>query len=305
MKFLMFSDLHYVPGSFYGDDLNIARLLVRRAQEENCAFILHAGDLCHGPSHVPELMEILDHSPVPVYHCLGNHDTDETPYEEVLKLYHMPNDYYYFDRDGYRFLVLNPNHCYIDGEYVHYSMKNYFAHGDKRDHTPPEQLEWLEQSIDESPYPCILVSHDSYEREQGSSRDFAAVQRILRAANEKQHNKVLMVMNGHHHKDHIRILDNVIYWDVNSVNYDWIGPPAHQGMYPAELYEKYGYMQYILGYSSPLYAMVTVEGTTITIEGTESTMLHGVTRESIGAELLDAGGRTTTPRIQSMKITLH
>ena len=84
MKFLMFSDLHYVPDLFYGSDLETFRMFLRRAQEESCDFILHAGDLCHGPSTVPELMEVLDQSSVPVYHCLGNHDTDRTDYLRTL-----------------------------------------------------------------------------------------------------------------------------------------------------------------------------------------------------------------------------
>lgn len=304
MKFLMFADLHYAPGVFYGSDLKIPELFIRRAQEENCDFILHAGDLCHGPSRVPELMEIFDKSPIPVFHCLGNHDTDGTPYEETLRLYHMPNGYYHFDICGHRFLVLDPNYCHVDGEYVHYDMGNYFQWPGNRDYTPPEQLDWIEKTIDESPYPCILVSHDSYEREFNSSRDFSRVQQIIRQANQKTPHKVLMVINGHHHRDFIRILDNVIHWDVNSVNYDWVGDPGHQGMYPQELYDKWSCMKDIVAYTDPLYAIVTVEGTTITIEGTESTMLYGVNREHIGAKLLDGSGRSVTPRIQSMKLTL-
>ena len=113
-----------------------------------------------------------------------------------------------------------------------------------------------------------------------------------------------MVMNGHYHRDFIRILDNVIHWDINSVTYDWVGEPEHQGMYPQELYEKWACMKNIVPYTDPLYAIVTIEGTTVTIEGTESTMLNGINREHIGAKLLDGAGRSVTPRIQSAKIAL-
>ena len=304
MKFLMFADLHYAPGVFYGSELDTVRMFQKRAVEEGCDFMLHAGDLCHGPSRVPELMELFDNGPIPTYHCLGNHDTDGTPYKETLKLYHMPNGHYHFDTCGHRFLVLDPNYCFVNGEYIHYDMGNYFQWPGNRDYTPPEQIEWIEKTIDESPYPCILVSHDSYEREFNSSRDFKKVHQIIRQANKKSPHKVLIVINGHHHRDFIRILDNVIHWDVNSVTYDWIGEPEHQGMYPQELYEKWSAMKNIVPYTDPLYAIVTIEGTTITIEGTESTMLCGVNREHIGAPLLDGAGRSVTPRIQSMKLTL-
>lgn len=303
MKFLMFSDLHYVPDLFYGSDLETVKMFLRRAKEENCDFILHAGDLCHGPSTVPELMALFEDSSVPVYHCLGNHDTDRTSYAQTLVAYHMPNGYYYFEEKGYRFVVLDPNYCKVDDQYIHYDLGNYYQWPGNRDYTPPEQLAWVEKTLEESPYPCIIVSHDSYEREAQSSRDFAKVQDIIRKINKNEPNKVLMVINGHHHRDFLRILDNVLYWDVNSVTYDWVDT-AHQGMYPQELYEKYACMKNILAYTDPLYAIVTVEGNTITIEGTESTMLCGVDRAKIGAPLLDGSGRPVSPKIQSAKLTL-
>lgn len=304
MKFLMFADLHYAPGVFYGSDLETPRMFIQKAQETGCDFILHAGDLCHGPSRVPELMEVFDNSPIPVYHCLGNHDTDGTPYEETLRMYHMPDGHYYFDTCGYRFLVLDPNYCKLEDQYVHYDMGNYFQWPGNRDHTPPEQLDWIEKTIDESPYPCLLVSHDSYERDANGARDYLAVQEIIRKANQKSPHKVLMVMNGHYHRDFIRILDNVIHWDINSVTYDWVGEPEHKGMYPQELYDQFSCMKYIVPYTDPLYAIVTVEGTTVTIEGTESTMLNGINREHLGAKICDLAGRPVTPKIQSAKITL-
>ena len=304
MKFLMFSDLHYAPGWFYSSDLEVVRMFVRHAQEEGCDFILHGGDLCHGPSKAPELMEVLDRSPIPVYHCLGNHDTDGTSYKDTLQMYHMPDGYYYFDRCGYRIVVLDPNYCKVDGQYIHYDLGNYYQWPDKRNYTNPEQLVWLEETIDASPYPCLLVSHNSYEREVDGVREYRQVQEIIRRANQKTSNKVLMVMTGHLHRDFLSIIDNVIHWEVNSVSYDYVGCPKHSGVYPKELYEKFLFMDDIVAYTDPLYAIVTVEGKTVTIEGVESTMLYGINREQIGAPLLDSSGRSVKPRIQSTKITL-
>ena len=304
MKFLMFSDFHYYPGVFYGDTVDTIKTFQRRAQEEGCEFILHAGDLCHGPSTVPELMEVCNNSPVPMYHCLGNHDTDQTSYEETLKLYNMPNGYYYFDCKGYRFIVLDPNYCKVDGEYIHYDLGNYFQWPDFRDYTPPEQLAWLEKTIAQSENPCILVSHDSYERAGfTAAKESKEVQQIVRQANAKRRNHVLMVMNGHHHRDYLRILDNVLYWDVNAVHYDWIGEKQHDA-YPEEMRKRWKWLGKTVNYADPLYAIVTLEGNTITIEGVESTMLMGVSRKTIGKREYDEGGRILDPRIQSCKITL-
>jgi len=304
MKFLMFSDLHYWPGVFYDSDLNTVRMFFQKAVEQKCDFILHSGDMCHGPSLVPELMELLEAAPVPVYHCLGNHDTDRTPFEETLKYYHMPDGHYFFDTCGYRFVVLDPNYCKVNGEYIHYNMGNYFQWPEYRDNTPPKQLDWLEQTIAESDYPCILVSHDSYERDNGGAKDYRRVQQIIREANAKQPHKVLMVMNGHYHRDNLRILDNVLHWDINSVKFDWVGEPQHHDLFPQELYERFSCMKHLVCYRDPLFAIVTVEGTTVTIQGTESEFLNGVTRETIGAVLTDPDGRPAVPRIQSAKIQL-
>ncbi len=299
----MFSDLHHDPGIFYNSSVETIKTFHKAAVENGCSFMLHAGDLCSGPSLRPDLMEALDNGPIPTYHCLGNHDTDKTAYEEVLKIYHMPNGHYHFDTSGYRFVVLDPNYCLVDGEYIHYDLGNYFKWGEFRDHTPPEQLVWLEETIETSPYPCILVSHDSYERESEGAKEAKSVQEIIRKVNAKSPHKVLMVMNGHYHRDNLRILDNVLYWDINSVWMDWVGKnDCH--LYPDEYYEKYSAMDKAVYYSDPLYAIVTIEGNTITIEGKESSMLFGVQRKDTGRNQWDSDGRASAPRIQSAKLTL-
>ena len=94
-----------------------------------------------------------------------------------------------------------------------------------------------------------------------------------------------------------------MHWDVNSVWYDWIGEEPHDA-YPKELCEKWSCLAKTVVYKDPLYAIVTLEGNAITIEGTESEMLLGVTRETIGAPLLDGSGRSVVPKIQSCKVTL-
>lgn len=302
MKFLMFSDLHYYPGVFYGDDLEITRSLIRRAKENGCEFMLHAGDLCHGPSLVPELMTLLDASPVPVYHCLGNHDTDKTSLADTLAAYHMPDGHYFFDHGEYRFIIMDPNHCYLDGKYIHYDMGNYYATPAARDATPPEQLQWMEEVIRSAPGRCVIVSHSSYERED-NAKEYREFQKIVREANEESPGKVLLVMNGHLHRDHRAIVDGVLYWDVNAVNYDWVEGGDHTG-YPEELAKKWTLLNNTVAYTEPLSAVVTLEGSRIEIEGAESEMLLGVTRETIGRRRLDSAGRSVRPQIQSCKITL-
>ena len=64
------------------------------------------------------------------------------------------------------------------------------------------------------------------------------------------------------------------------------------------------HLSHTVFYNDPLYAIVTVEGSHIRIEGVESSMFMGVTREMTDNPPLDPAGRPVTPRIQSLDITL-
>ena len=177
----------------------------------------------------------------------------------------------------------------------------------------------LKKTIDESPNHCLIISHASFEREHippttpelaaqlaleaNASPHAEEMRKLFRQINEKDHHKVLMVMNGHHHHDTLRLIDNILYWDVNATAYEWIGAPGHN-YFPEEIKQQYTLAQYTIFYNEPLYAIVTIEGTTITIEGTETTPFMGVTREMVGDYILDRSGRPTRPKIQSAKLTL-
>ena len=73
--------------------------ILERARKERVDFIIHAGDLCEGPSDVMEVIDLYNGCEIPTYPCLGNHETDTTSYEETLRLYHMEDGHYYFGRN--------------------------------------------------------------------------------------------------------------------------------------------------------------------------------------------------------------
>ena len=301
MKFSVFADLHHYPGVFMGGTVEELAFMQRRAKENGCAFMIHAGDFTHGPSLFPDYVALYNDFEIPSYHCLGNHDTDSTSLAETLRMYRMPDGHYYFDEGGYRFIVCDPNYYLLDGAYLHYDLGNYYAHGDKRDYMPPEQIEWLREAVDSAPGPCILISHESFERPDGV-KNRADVLRVIREANAKRPCSVLMCINGHYHRDFIRIMDNVIWFDLNSAAYDWLEYPHDN--YPKELCEKIRLLNHTVVYNDPIHAIVTLEGTTVTIEGMESTMFMGINREHTPNPLCDAAGRPVTPTVQSAKITI-
>ncbi len=301
MKFLMFSDLHHYPGVYDGGEGDL-EILQKAAEENGCEMMIHAGDFCHGPSTCIDYVKAYNDFHIPSYHCLGNHDSDNTSFEETLKAYNMPADHYYFDKGGYRFIITNPN-CYKDGEdYIPYSLGNYYSHPKTREFMPPEQIEWIKETIDSSPYPCILFSHPSFERSNGV-KNRNEILKVIDDANKKKKHSVIMCINGHHHRDFVRVLNGVIYWDVNSVSYDYIDNP-HE-LFPEEYRKKFSAAKHMLVYNDPLYAIVTLEGTRISVQGCESSLFMGVDREKSGNPVYDDAARPVTASIQSFDITLN
>ena len=299
MKFLLFADLHHNPGGYPGGGYEALDIIEREAIAQNCDFIIHAGDLCHGPTKVPEYVERYNNMSVKTLHCIGNHEADNSYFEDVLRLYKMEKDYYYIDICGYRIIVLNPNYFYHEGKYINYSMRNYY--GESRDHVPPEQLEWLEKTLAESPYPAILISHESFERDDGV-QNREEVLKIINEANKKKKNSVLMCINGHYHCDHLRIMDGVCYFDMNSASFDAIDN-THR-MYPEELHAAYKHAGDCIKYSDTLYAIVTVEGTTIDIKGNTSSYYLGITHEMTGNSNCHGMGRINKPMVLSATVEL-
>ena len=302
VKFSVFADLHYCPDVFYSKAEEKLTAIQQRALENKVDFIIHAGDFCHGPApHMAMVNRYLDFE-IPSYSCLGNHDSDQTSLAETLAAYRMPNDYYYFDCKGFRMVVMNLNYFIKDGEYLRFDRANYRDYG-ARGVMPPHELEWLGETLDSSPYPCILISHQSIERGPDGAKNAAEIRAVIDEANRKSPRKVMLVINGHYHKDFIRLLNNVVYLDLNSTAYDWLDKEHH--LYPKELEEQYCLIQNTICVNEPIHAVVTLtdEGE-VKIEGMEGSYLNGVTKEMTDEPDFDPSGRPYRPRVSSAHIKL-
>ena len=132
---------------------------------------------------------------------------------------------------------------------------------------------------------------------------------IFAKANAKKPGKVRMAINGHYHCDYLRLLDNVLYFDVNSASYQWIGSKRAHKFYPAEYFEKVGQGGNVrkvpwIAYDNPLCAIVTMTADGgVRIDGTESSFACGVTPKKVKMEV-DYHSRATTARIQSANVKL-
>ena len=274
--FLAFGDLHHYPGVFLDDKQERWEKILHRSIEEAAAFIVGLGDYVHEPAKNKAFAEKMMESPKELFCCLGNHDTEHWPLEKALVLYRMPHNYYYFDRVGYRFVVLDANYSLVDGECIHY---NPGAIRHKPGVIPPEQLEWLEAVLEESTTPCVLLSHHSIERPDGIlNRD--AVWEIINRTNAKRPHTVMLYINGHHHRDHCTLVNGVCCLELNSSSYQYIDPP-HPG-YAPEVLALGEAMAYTLNFSQPLSALITLEGDThIRVRGWDGEFLFGLTEQDV------------------------
>lgn len=300
VKFLVFADLHHYPGVFHTEARKRLADIFKRAEAEKVDFILSLGDFNHSVGTFPEINEDVEKSPVPFYHVMGNHDTDGAALSEVLKAYKMPHQYYHADIKGFRFIMLDTNYYGHAGGTTHFQYRNYFDFPYTRETMPQEELDYLEKTIESSPYPCVLCSHASLERHHnggGGLSNLDDFRAIIRRANANGR-KVFMSLNGHHHRDFLRIMDKVAYFDVNSASFDWLSKPHDH--FPAELCKEYELADHQAIFSDALSAVVTLsDDGTIKIDGCKSEFLYGVTREMSPNPPCDGAGRPCTAEVLS------
>ena len=314
VKFCVFADIHYSPGTFPHSTKEWLMKILEHAEQEKCDFIIHCGDFCHRPVQEHEYVEVYNAfgSRIPVYHVIGNHDDDGNSHDETLSVYGMNSGHYFFERNGFRFVVLDPNHIrYADGRIEHYSNGNYYKKkkGDVISYVPPAQLAWLKTTLEESNQPCVLFSHQSLERPAGNScSNNDEVRAIIDAANAAVPGKVRMAINGHHHSDFHRIIKGVTYFDLNSAHFYWIGSAYNNTHYPESFFVEHGMKPkpkvHWASYEYPLHAIVHMTGAgVINVKGTYSHYSLNVTPEMVGF-VHDACGRIIPPSVSSFEVDM-
>ena len=326
VKFCVFADIHYRPGpkGFPHSTKEWLGRILARAESEKCDFVIHCGDFCHNPPADKDYVDFYNDFKLPTYHTIGNHDDDGCAHEDTLKAYRIEKGYYSFDRNGFRFVVIDANYVrWADGRVEHYSYGSYFRkdkvpelkpYYEKGKHdvigvVPPEELAWLRETVESSPYPCVCFSHQSFERPAGNPcHNGAEVRAIFDAANAKTPGKVRLAINGHHHCDYLRILENVVYFDLNSASYQWIGSKYAHENYPASFFEANGQTPRAvpwISWDDPLNAIVTLTADGgMRIDGMKSKFSCGVTPGMCKGFHLDPCARLTTPNVQSVDLRL-
>ena len=305
VKFSVFADIH-IEDHWAPDSIGRLNAILDRAKKENVDFVIHCGDFCTPPDY-PNALEIYNNFEIPTYHVLGNHDLDKRPLEDVVKAFGMPHEYYYFDKNGFRFIVLNENYCRVDGVDIPYSSGNYFKLGPYRDYISQEQVEWLDDVVMSSPYPMVVFSHGSLQIEDINAdavKNREDVQNIFRKAH-KNGKRVLMCINGHFHTDYMRIYEHVCYFDLNSATmYCVCDKHEPHNKFGEEFHKKHPGSAHLAIYNDPIHAVVTIsDDGCIEIEGMESSFFMGVSKEDISGKSCHNGIKCT-PNVLSEKLIL-
>ena len=127
---------------------------------------------------------------------------------------------------------------------------------------------------------------------------------IVDDANAKCPGRVRLVINGHHHCDHVRILENIVYLDLNSASYDWM-VKTHTA-YPEEDVKHWKHARHVIAWNDPVSAIITINRNGhLKVEGQRSAFYRGVTPAMAGLPSTNGRqNRPITPNVQSFEMTM-
>ncbi|MDG2380937.1 MAG: metallophosphoesterase [Pirellulaceae bacterium] len=274
------------------------RLFVEEMKREKVDFIIQLGDFCVPIDANLPFLKIWNSFSGPRYHVLGNHDTDGAgdhpdrfKRSETVEYWGMEDRYYSFDKQGIHFVVLDGNDQ-GPGQQPYYRW------------VAEDQLKWLTADLENTQLPTIVFVHQSPERpEDGGLENGKQVQEILEQANQNQaRKKVVACLSGHHHRDYLRQINGILYSQINSASYYWLGGNYLKVRYSPEIDKAYPYIKYTVPYQDPLFAVVTLDRAHgfLQIEG-RRTEFVGPSPWELGASREELDAATLMPRISNWK----
>jgi predicted phosphodiesterase len=168
------------------------------------------------PANAP-FIAAFNQGKIPAYHVLGNHDLDEGySKEQAIQAFGMPSAYYAEVIQGVRILVLDGNDSgspTAKGGYASYIGK--------------EQQDWLNQQLEESKEPVIVISH----------QPIAGIYTIDNAVE----------------------IQNLLSVHLNSASYYWVGEKhAHLSM-DADTHANYPSLASTCPYAAVLFGILTLD----------------------------------------------
>jgi len=287
IKFGICTDVH--KDIMHDADTRITEF-IQKGSRKDLDFIIQLGDFCRPYEYNLDFLKIWNSFPGEKYHVIGNHETDGGfSREQVIKYLNSPSKYYSFDKNGFHFIVL-------DGNDLNPSTDR--APGYSR-YIGEEQKKWLINDLRSTSYPVIIFSHQSLEGDGIENRE--EIRSIFEKENKSAgFKKIIACFSGHHHTDFAVDINGIIYIQINSISYSWVGEKYQIVRYGKEIDEKYPWIKYTIPYKDPLYAFVRINSKAILIRGKKSSFV-GPGPAEMGIPVQPVNNKIT-PIIRNRKI---
>jgi hypothetical protein len=197
---------------------------------------------------------------IPAYHVLGNHDLDEGhSKEQAIQAFGMPSAYYAQVIQGVRILILDgndPGSPNTKGGYASYIGK--------------EQQDWLNQQLEDSKEPVIVISHQPIAGIY-TIDNAVEIQNLLSA----HASKIILTVNGHAHVDQFLKVGGVSYLHLNSASYYWVGEKHRHLSMDADTHANYPSLSLTCPYAAVLFGVLTLDRKTkkLSLKGRKSSWI--------------------------------
>jgi hypothetical protein len=216
---------------------------------------------------------------IPAYHVLGNHDLDEGhSKEQAIQAFGMPSAYYAKVIQGVRILVLDgndPGSPTAKGGYASYIGK--------------EQQDWLNQQLENSKEPVIVISHQPIAGIYTIDNS-VEIQNLL----STHASKIILAVNGHAHVDQFLKVGGVSYLHLNSASYYWVGEKHRHLSMDANTHANYPSLSLTCPYAAVLFGVLTLD------RKTKKLSLTGRKSSWIGPSPMELGYSILSPAEQEM-----
>lgn len=223
LKFAVITDLHHglAPDAM----MRVTAFVEAVKKRKDLACVLQLGDFCYSDAGSQELLDKFNEIKIPKIHVLGNHDMDKCSKTQAMKRIGMEKPYQIHDYGDYRFVVLDLNHFLKSNQLVSYDNGNYFTDNASHNWIDDGQMAWLENVLNASPKPVILLSHQPLGFAEPGHELPAEQKPIVELVSEKAlknpEGAVALSLFGHLHVDRLERVEGIPYYCVNSASYFW------------------------------------------------------------------------------------
>ena len=270
VRFGIMADAHI---EFMHDGAERIRAFLDACLEEKCDFFVDLGDfLPPGEMNAEEkekILRMLREFPLPRYHVLGNHDTDENEKADVLSYLSAQDGARSFDVGGVHFVLLDACFFRENGREIAYENGNYKRTEGEVPVLPKTELDFLRADLAAAKHPTVIFSHQSLIESRTGIKNPEA----FRSAIADAKNGVLLSVCGHEHVDRLEKRDGTYYLCLNSMSYYWAGERYDHETYGRTIEEKHPLLRYVFPYRDPLFAIVEITDAAITVTGRSSTIV--------------------------------